>query len=130
LGLSPDPALIQSTKIDAVYAVVSGVVRSVTLEPAAGKTIDVPVQDGGYHVEVPTSDASQTRSPTTGRTAPSASRSQSRRLHRGADRKLTETAGVLSATTVSVPGLLSNECGDRPRAQLVIPTLAQVTERL
>jgi hypothetical protein len=59
-GNGTGPALIQSAKTDAVYAVVPDGVKSVTLGLESGKTIDVPVQDGGYYVEVPTSDAPQT----------------------------------------------------------------------
>jgi hypothetical protein len=59
-GKGTGPALIHSAKTDAVYAVVPDGVSGVTLGLASGKTIDVPVQNGGYYAEVPTSDAPRT----------------------------------------------------------------------
>lgn len=50
------PALIHSAKTDAVYAVVPDGVSTIHLELKSGATQSVDVQDGGYYVEVPTSD--------------------------------------------------------------------------
>ncbi len=59
-GTRIGPALIRSDASVALYAVVPDGVRSVTLGLESGKTIDVPVQNGGYYVEVPTSDEPKT----------------------------------------------------------------------
>ncbi len=59
-GNGTGPALIHSAQIDKVYAVVPDGVESVTLTRKSGKTLDIAVQDGGYYIEVPTSDPPRT----------------------------------------------------------------------
>jgi hypothetical protein len=54
-GNGTGPGLTHSETTDQVYDVVP-----VTLGLESGKTVDVPVQDGGYYVEVPTSDPPRT----------------------------------------------------------------------
>jgi len=62
-GNGTGPGLLASTSADQpdrVYDVVPDGVKSVTLGLASGKTIDVPVQDGGYYVAVAASDPPRT----------------------------------------------------------------------
>lgn len=62
-GNGTGPGLLASTTADQpdrVYDVVPDGVKSVTLGLESGKTIDVPVQDGGYYVAVAASDPPRT----------------------------------------------------------------------
>jgi len=62
-GNGTGPGLLASTSADQpdrVYDVVPDGVKAVTLGLESGKTIDVPVQDGGYYVAVPASDPPRT----------------------------------------------------------------------
>lgn len=59
-GNGTGPALIHLAEIDKVYAVVPDGVESVTLTRKSGKTLGVAIQNGGYYVEVPTSDPPRT----------------------------------------------------------------------
>ena len=85
--------------------------KSVTLGLESGKTIDVPVQDGGYYVAVPASDPPRTIA----YDGPNGAVSQQVPVAppcRAADRKLRNGGGAHRAAAVLVPELLLLSVGD------------------